>query len=87
MFCICCTEQEQPTTPSLKVDIENIIKLPVDTTRIIHIETNDSSLLYDVCLVEKIDNNNNETNEIILIFFFILFSFIIFIFVSLINYF
>lgn len=56
MFCLCCTEQKQPTTPSLKVDLENIIELPVDTTRIIHIETNDSSLLYDVCLVEKTGN-------------------------------
>ena len=56
MFCLCCTEQKQPTTPSLKVDLENIIELPVDTTRIIHIETNDSSLLYDVCLVGKTDN-------------------------------
>lgn len=51
-----CSKQKPTTLPTLKVDIENIIKLPVDTTRIIHIETNDSSLLYDVCLVEKIDN-------------------------------
>lgn len=56
LYCSCAHKQEQPIVPTIKITWDNIVELQVDTTDIIHIETNNNSLLYDICLIEKTDN-------------------------------
>lgn len=63
LFCIislvyqsCRQKHNNVPLPSIDIDFSKITEVLIDTTNIVFLETCDNSLLYDICLVEKIDD-------------------------------
>lgn len=53
---VSCTSKPKVEVAELNIDLKNVQTIVMDTSKIVLLETNDSSLLYDICGLYELDN-------------------------------